>query len=90
MKDMKKTVAFLFFLLAGIVLGTAVGKLCAGVSFLSWLAYTLSLGLGAASPVTLDLIVFKLSFGFELNVNAAQIIFVVAALILYSKTCKGG
>ena len=89
MSDMKKTVAFLFFQLAGVVLGTAAGKLCAGVSFLSWLAYTMTVGLGTASPVTLDLIVFKLSFGFELSVNAAQIIFVVAALILYNKTCKG-
>lgn len=88
-KDLKKTIAFLFFLLAGIVLGTVVARLCADVSFLSWLAYTMSVGLDTASPLVLDLIVFKLAFGFSLTVNPAQIICIIIALIVYNKTCKG-
>lgn len=88
-KDIKKTIAFLFFLLAGIVLGTVVAQLCANVSFLSWLAYTMSVGLDTASPLVLDLIVFKLAFGFTLTVNPAQILCVIIALIVYNKTCKG-
>ena len=85
----KKTIAFLFFLLAGIVLGTILGMVCENVSFLSWLAYTLSVGLDTGSPMVLDLIVFKLAFGFTLSVNAAQILCVIIALIVYGKTCKG-
>lgn len=85
----KKTIAFLFFLLAGIVLGTILGRVCENVSFLSWLAYTLSVGLDTGSPMVLDLIVFKLAFGFTLSVNAAQILCVIIALIVYGKTCKG-
>lgn len=88
-KDIKRTIAFLFFLLAGIVLGTVLAKICAGVSFLSWLAYDMSVGLDTGSPLVLDLIVFKLAFGFTLTVNPAQIICVIAALIIYNKTCKG-
>lgn len=88
-KDIKRTIAFLFFLLAGIVLGTVAAKLCADVSFLSWLAYSMSVGLDTASPLVLDLIVFKLAFGFTLTVNPAQILCVIIALIAYNKTCKG-
>ena len=88
-KDFKKTVAFLVFLLAGIVLGTILGRLCEGVSFLSWLSYSMSVGLDTASPLVLDLIVFKVAFGFSLTVNTAQIICIIAALLIYNKTCKG-
>ena len=88
-EGVKKTIAFLFFLLAGIVLGTVIAKVCGDISWLSWLSYTMSVGLDTNSPVILDLIVFKLAFGFTLNVNAAQIICVIAALIVYNKTCKG-
>lgn len=88
-KDIKRTIAFLFFLLAGIVLGTVLAKLCSEVSFLSWLAYNMSVGLDTGSPLVLDLIVFKLAFGFTLTVNPMQIICVIAALIIYNKTCKG-
>lgn len=88
-KDFKKTIAFLVFLLAGIILGTILGRLCEGVSFLSWLAYSISVGLDTASPLVLDLIVFKVAFGFSLTINTAQIICIIAALLIYNKTCKG-
>ena len=65
-KDIKKTIAFLFFLLAGIVMGTVTARLCESVSFLSWLAYTMSVGLDTGAPLVLDLIVFKLAFGLTL------------------------
>lgn len=89
MKDgFKKTIAFLFFLLAGIVLGTVIARVCSDISFLSWLAYPMEVGIDTGSPVILDLIVFKLAFGFVMSVNAAQIICVIIALIAYNKTCK--
>ncbi len=87
-KDLKRTIAFLFFLLAGIVLGTVAARLCEGVSFLSWLAYSMSVGLDTASPLVLDLIVFKLAFGFSLTVNPTQIVCMTIALIVYNKTSK--
>ncbi len=83
---LKKTIAFMFFLLAGIILGSALAYVCSGVSFLSWLAHDFSIGM--SSPLVLDLIVFELSFGINLAVNAAQIICVIISLIIYSKTCR--
>ncbi|MBP1547722.1 MAG: DUF4321 domain-containing protein [Oscillospiraceae bacterium] len=88
-ENFKRTIAFLFFLLAGIVLGTVIARLCSGVPYLSWLSYTMSVGIDTGSPVILDLIVFKMAFGFSLSVNPAQIICVIIALITYNKTCKG-
>lgn len=88
-KDFKKTIAFLFFLLAGIVLGTVLAKICSGVPYLHWLAYSMSVGIDTGSPLVLDLIVFTLAFGFTLEVNTAQIICVIISLIAYNKTCKG-
>ncbi len=85
----KKTIAFLFFLLAGIVLGTIIARLCDGISFLSWLSYTMSVGLDTDHPVVLDLIVMKIAFGITLSVNTAQVICVIISLIAYNKTCKG-
>lgn len=88
-KDIKRTIAFLFFLLAGIVIGTVIARLCTNVPYLSWLAYTMSVGLDTNSPAILDLIVFKLAFGFTLSVNISQIFCIIIALIIYNKTCKG-
>jgi hypothetical protein len=86
---LKRTVAFLFFLLAGIVFGTVIARLCKDISYLSWLSYTMSVGLSTDSPAVLDLIVLKLAFGLTLSVNVAQIICVIISLVVYNKTCKG-
>ena len=87
--NIKKTIAFLFFLLAGIVIGTVIAKVCADIPFLNWLAYTMSVGLDTGSPAVLDLIVFKLAFGFTLSVNVSQVFCIIISLIVYNKTCKG-
>lgn len=88
-KGLKKTIAFLFFLLAGIILGTALAHLCSGVPFLSWLAKNYTVGLSTASPAILDLIVFQLAFGFTLSVNAAQIFCIIISIVIFTRTCKG-
>lgn len=87
--NIKKTVTFLFFLVAGILLGSAVAYLTAGISWLSWLGKTSALGVSTHSPLVLDLIVFKFAFGLELTVNVAQVICVIIAMILHTKFCKG-
>lgn len=85
--NIKKTITFLFFLLAGILLGSAVAYLTSGISWLSWLGKTSAVGLSTDSPIVLDVIVFKLAFGIELTVNAAQVICVIIAMILHTKFC---
>ncbi len=83
--SIKKTIAFIFFLIAGIAAGTVIAGLCDGVRYLDWLAYTMSVGLDTGSPAVLDLIVMKLAFGFTLSVNIAQIICIIISLIVYNR-----
>ena len=87
-KTWKKTIAFLFFLLAGIILGTVVAQLCVNIPFLSWLAIGKTIGINTGAPMVLDLIVFKLAFGFSMDVNIAQIIFVIISILIFNATCK--
>ncbi len=86
--NFKKNLAFVFFLLAGIAVGSFIAYLCEGNSFLDWLSWGQSIGIGANSPVTLDLIIIKLTFGISLKVTISQIFTVILALFAYSKTCK--
>ena len=85
----KKTLIFLLFFLGGIILGSLLTTLCSKVSFLSWLTFGDSVGFGYPNPVTLDLIVIKLSFGFEISVNLIKLLSIVLCLWLYKKFAKG-
>ncbi len=88
-KGLKKTIAFLFFLLAGIVVGSGLAFLIKDVPFLSWLAKGYTVGLSTNSPAILDLIVFQVAFGFTLSVNIIQIFCIIISILIFSKTCKG-
>lgn len=74
---MKKTFWFFFWLLTGLIVGSLLANLCAGIGALSWLAYGQSLSFApAANLVILD---FSLNVTFRLNL--AQIICVLIAMI---------
>lgn len=66
---------------AGLVIGGLIGQLASQVSWLSWLAYGQEFGL--AEPLTLDLSVIKITFGFVININMASIIGIAIALLIY-------
>lgn len=87
-KNFKKTIAFIFFLLAGLTLGAFVSHICAGHKYLDWLAWGQTIGFSTTKPALLDLVFLKLSFGFEIKVTIAQIFTVIIAIITYNKTCK--
>ena len=70
----------LLLVLTGVVLGSAVARLTAGVKYLAWLSY--GLDFGTAAPATLDLGVFTLTVGVRLTITVATIIFVAVALLL--------
>ena len=79
----KNPLVLIIFLLCGIVIGGLLGKLTAGVSWLSWLSYGQSFGL--ANPVTLDLGVVSLTIGLMFDINVASIIGIIIAVFLYKK-----
>lgn len=84
--SMKKQFLFIFYLLAGIVVGSLLSELCAKVPVLSWLGYTNTIGFSTANPAVLDLIIFKITLGFSMAVSVAQIITISLAMFLYSKS----
>jgi len=87
-KDFKKTIAFLFFLLAGITVGAFISHACAGRPYLDWLAWGREVGLSTDKPAFLDLIVLKISLGLTLKVTIAQIFTIIISILVFSKTCK--
>lgn len=85
---MRKTIVFIFFLLGGTILGTFVGRISENISILSWLGINQSFGIGYPQPIIIDLTIIKFNFGFILNMNLSQIIFILISIILYKKVTK--
>ena len=79
----KNTIVLLIFLLSGIVLGSLLGEIASGVDGLWWLNFGRQFGL--SNPITIDLAVVKLTFGFLFNLTVASILGMLAALLIYKK-----
>ena len=79
---MKKTfirgLLLIVLLLLAIVLGSVIGSAVQGVSFLSWLGMSTGFGL---EPVA----ILKLTFGLSIQVNVAQAILLLAAILGYTR-----
>lgn len=84
----KKAVAFVFFLLAGATVGTVAARMSSNISWLSWLSWGETVGISTGSPVVLDFVVIKIAFGLTLSVNIAQILFIIIAMIIFSRISK--
>ena len=69
-----------FLILVGIVIGSMVAELTAGVPYLSWLSY--GRVYGTPSSLVLDLPVLTLTFGLKLNITISSVIFVALSLLL--------
>lgn len=83
---MKKTFAFIFFLLAGMVLGGFIAYICDGRPYVGWLAWGRNIGI---ESVSVDLYVLKFSIGLMVQATISQIITLPLSMIVYAKTCKG-
>lgn len=85
---LKKNLALMFCLLAGIVVGTLAAGAASQVSYLRFLSYSQTVGISASDPFLLNLIVARIAFGFEMSVNIAQIICIALSLVFYQKVAK--
>ena len=85
---LQRTLVFLFFLLAGIIVGALLASVGEAVPFLSWLAYGKTIGLSTSNPMLLDLSMLKVAFGFEVGINVAQIITITIALLVYRNVAQ--
>lgn len=84
-RNVKRTIAFIFFLLAGAILGAFISYICEGKSFVDWLAWGKSVGI---KPVSVDLMIIQLTVGFVIDVTIAQIFTIALSIFLFCKTCK--
>lgn len=84
----KKTVVFILFLFMGVFLGSILTEVAQNVSFLSFLAWGKTIGIGVPNPINVDLVVLKFSFGISFQMNLAILICAIASLIGYQKVGK--
>ena len=73
----------------GIIRGTLVAELCVRVSFLSGLGIGQTVGGGYPNPITIDLAVIQLSFGFGVSINIIKMICIIFCLWMYKYFAKG-
>lgn len=79
----KSTAFFIFFILLGALTGSLLGEMLGDITALNFMKHVYTIGTG--SPVTLNLGVFALSFGLNLNLNIMSIVGIIVAIILYRK-----
>ncbi len=73
--------ALTLLILAGIVLGSFIATLTAGIPGLGWLSYGQTFGF--ESPIVLNLGVMILTFGLTIKITIASIIGIIVAAIIY-------
>ncbi len=79
----KHNLILIILLLAGVVVGSLLASATAGMPFLGWLSYGGRVGISTQEPMLLDLAVLQVAFGFQLQINVAQIICIIAAICMY-------
>lgn len=81
---MKRVIYTIFLISCASVLGNLIGNMVIGTEGLSWLSYSKNFGF---NPGTFDFFdVFNITFGFNFSINIAQLILIIAAIIIYTKT----
>lgn len=75
----------LLLMLSGIVIGSFLGYLTKDISWLSWLDYGLTFGIGNSGGTLVDLGVITLTFGLTIKISIASILGVVIAFFVYRK-----
>ncbi len=81
-REFKHTFAFIFFILAGIVLGGFISHICDGKAYVDWLAWGQTIGFDST---TIDLSVLTFTIGMKLKVTVAQVFCVAIMLVVNAK-----
>lgn len=81
-KGLLKTFLFIVMLILAVVLGKAVSSACMDIRYLSWLAASATFGF---SPIKVDLSVISFTVGMSININAAQALLLLAAVLIETR-----
>ena len=66
--------------------GAFIAYVCEGKDYVGWLAWGKNVGV---ESFAIDLYVIKFNIGLMVHATISQIFTIAAALIVFSKTCKG-
>lgn len=77
----KNNWALTMLILAGIVLGSFIATLTAGLPGLGWLSFGQTFGF--QNPIVLDLGVMIITFGLTIKITIASILGIIIAAIIY-------
>lgn len=77
-----KSILLIILLLLAVVLGKIIGAACVGNPYASWLGAGASFGF---SPLTVNLSVVSFTVGAMVNINVAQAVLLLAAIVSYTK-----
>lgn len=81
-----KAWVLLLLMLCGVVIGGFLGYLTRDISWLSWLDYGMTFGIGTdGGSFVLNLGVLVITFGLSIKISIASIIGVVIAFLVYRK-----
>ena len=81
-----KAWVLLLLMLCGVVIGGFLGYLTRDISWLSWLDYGMTFGIGTdGGSFVLNLGVLVITFGLSIKISIASIIGVVIAFLIYRK-----
>lgn len=78
----KNKLLFVFLVIAGYVIGVALSQATRNVAFLHWLSVGAPIGINAGKPAYIDLAFIQIAFGFTMQLNVAEIICMVAAVLI--------
>lgn len=77
-----RTLLLIILLLLAVVLGKIIGAACVGIKYAAWLGASANFGF---SPFSVDLSVLTFTIGAMVNINVAQAILLLAAILTYVK-----
>lgn len=81
-KNMIKTLLLIILLLLAVVLGKIIGTASIGAKYLAWLGAGASFGF---SPLAVNLSVVSFTLGIMVNINVAQAILLLIAILSYTR-----
>ncbi|MDR3551933.1 MAG: DUF4321 domain-containing protein [Clostridia bacterium] len=81
----KHTFLLIFLIVAGFVVGGAIAQVTQGIGMLSWLSHSATIGIDAGKPAYIDLAFIQLALGFQMKLNVAEVVFMIAAVIVGRK-----
>jgi hypothetical protein len=85
MDKFKKTFAFLFFVISGIILGGFLAEVCQNIPYFNWMSWGKDIGI---ENWNVDLYVIRFHIGFMIRATLSQMVTISLALILFSKIGK--